>query len=110
MLAPAAPRQHPGRRGRLRGRGDTARDDRSVAELEGDRVVGVRARDKQGRAQTIRAAVTVGADGVGSTIATRIDAPVVWRARSAGAVLSATTPSCRPWATSGLTATGAAAA
>jgi len=54
---------------------------------EGDRVVGVRARDKRGRTQTIRAAVTVGADGVRSTIAARTGAPVVWRARSAGAVL-----------------------
>ena len=55
--------------------------------FEGDRVVGVRARDEQGRAQTIRATVTVGADGVHSTVATQIGAPVVWRARSAGAVL-----------------------
>ena len=54
---------------------------------EGDRVVGVCARDEQWRAQTIRAAVIVGADGVRSTIAARVGAPVVWRARSAGAVL-----------------------
>ena len=69
--------------------GADVRHETTVTSLlcEGDRVVGVRARDKQGRAQTIRAAFTVGADGVRSTIAARIGAPVVWRARSAGAVL-----------------------
>ena len=70
---------------------------------EGDRVVGVRARDEQGRAQTIRAAFTVGADGVRSTIAARTGAPVVWRARSPARSSIATTPSCRPSATSGPT-------
>ena len=59
----------------------------TTLSCEGDRVIGVRARDKQGREQSIRAAVTVGADGVRSTVAARIGAPVVWRARSAGAVL-----------------------
>ena len=54
---------------------------------EGGRVVGVRARDKQGRQQEITASVTIGADGVRSTVAARVGAPVVWRARSAGAVL-----------------------
>jgi flavin-dependent dehydrogenase len=69
--------------------GAEIRHETTVTSLlcERDRVVGVRARDKQGRAQTIRAAFTVGADGVRSTIAARIGAPVVWQARSAGAVL-----------------------
>ena len=69
--------------------GAEIRHETTVTSLlcEGDRVVGVRARDQQGRAQTIRATVTVGADGVRSTIAARVGAPVVWRARSAGAVL-----------------------
>ena len=69
--------------------GAEIRHETTVTSLlcEGDRVVGVRARDQQGRAQTIRAGVTVGADGVRSTIAARVGAPVVWRARCAGAVL-----------------------
>ena len=69
--------------------GAEIRHETTVTSLscERDRVVGVRARDAQGREQTIRAAVTVGADGVRSTIAARIGAPVVWQARSAGAVL-----------------------
>ena len=69
--------------------GAEIRHETTVTSLlcEGDRVVGVRARDEQGRARTIRAAVTVGADGVRSTIAARVGSPVVWQARSAGAVL-----------------------
>lgn len=51
------------------------------------RVVGVLARDAQDREHTLRAAVTVGADGVRSTVAAQADAPVVWQGRSAGAVL-----------------------
>ena len=51
---------------------------------EGGRVAGVRVRDAQGRERAIRATVTVGADGVRSTVAAQTGAPVVWRARSAG--------------------------
>ena len=54
---------------------------------EDGRVVGVRARDAEGRDHTIRAAVTVGADGVRSTVAAGVDAPVVWQGRRAGSVL-----------------------
>jgi flavin-dependent dehydrogenase len=54
---------------------------------EGGRVAGVRARDAQGRERTIRATVTVGADGVRSTVAAQTGAAFVWQARSAGAVL-----------------------
>jgi flavin-dependent dehydrogenase len=69
--------------------GAEVRHETTVTSLdcEGDRVFGVRARDQQGRELRIRAAVTVGADGVRSTVAARTGAPVVWRARSAGAVL-----------------------
>ena len=59
----------------------------TTLSCEGNRVTGVRVRDEQGREQSIGAAVTVGADGVRSTVASRTGAPVVWRARSAGAVL-----------------------
>jgi 2-polyprenyl-6-methoxyphenol hydroxylase-like FAD-dependent oxidoreductase len=51
------------------------------------RVVGVRARDGAGRERVVRAAVTVGADGVRSTVADQTGAPVVRRARCGGAVL-----------------------
>jgi flavin-dependent dehydrogenase len=54
---------------------------------EGGRVAGVAARDAQGRERTIRATVTVGADGVRSTVAAQGGAPVVRQGRSAGAVL-----------------------
>ena len=86
--AAAAPGPHPGRRGRRRGRGGTARDDRHVAALRG----GPRGRrpcpgqDRGGHRRSGRPSRS-GADGVRSTIAARIGAPVVWRARSAGAVL-----------------------
>jgi flavin-dependent dehydrogenase len=69
--------------------GAEVRHDATVTALdrEGDRVVGVRVRDRTGREQRITATVTVGADGMRSTVAARTCAPVVWQARTAGAVL-----------------------
>jgi flavin-dependent dehydrogenase len=54
---------------------------------EDGRVVGVRARDEHGRERVIRAAMTVGADGVRSTVATQVGAPIARQGRSGGAVL-----------------------
>jgi flavin-dependent dehydrogenase len=69
--------------------GVEVRHETTVTSLICDRgrVVGVATRDAQGRERTITATVTVGADGVRSTVAAQAGAPVVWRARSAGAVL-----------------------
>jgi 2-polyprenyl-6-methoxyphenol hydroxylase-like FAD-dependent oxidoreductase len=69
--------------------GVDVRHETTVSSLlcEGRRITGVRARDAHGREHTVRAAVTVGADGVRSTVAAQTDAPVVWQGRSAGAVL-----------------------
>jgi 2-polyprenyl-6-methoxyphenol hydroxylase-like FAD-dependent oxidoreductase len=69
--------------------GAEVRHETTVTSLlcEGGRVAGVAARDAQGRERTIRATVTVGADGVRSTVAAQAGAPVVWQGRSAGAVL-----------------------
>lgn len=53
----------------------------------GGRVAGVRARDRQGRQVDLKAATTVGADGIRSTVATQTRAQVVLRGRTAGAVL-----------------------
>jgi len=54
---------------------------------EGDRVAGVRAQDAQGRAVELRAAMTVGADGVRSSVASDTGARARRRGRAAGAVL-----------------------
>ncbi|MDF2966429.1 MAG: NAD(P)/FAD-dependent oxidoreductase [Nocardioidaceae bacterium] len=54
---------------------------------DGDRVAGVRARDPQGRERRLRAQVTVGADGLRSTVATASGAPVCRQGRTSGAVL-----------------------
>jgi len=69
--------------------GVDVRHETTVTSLrcEDGRVVGVRARNRQGRELSMRAAVTVGADGVRSTVAAQAGAPVVWQGRSAGSVL-----------------------
>lgn len=54
---------------------------------ERERVTGVRALDARGRAVELRAAMTVGADGIRSTVAAGSGARVRRRGRSAGAVL-----------------------
>ena len=54
---------------------------------EGGRVAGVRTRDRHDREHVTTATVTVGADGVRSTVAGQADAPVVWQGRSGGSVL-----------------------
>jgi 2-polyprenyl-6-methoxyphenol hydroxylase-like FAD-dependent oxidoreductase len=51
------------------------------------RVIGVRTRDRGGRSTDLRAAITVGADGVRSTIADLVEAPVVRSGSSGGAFL-----------------------
>jgi 2-polyprenyl-6-methoxyphenol hydroxylase-like FAD-dependent oxidoreductase len=50
-------------------------------------VIGVRTRDRRGRSTDLRAAITVGADGVRSAIADLVDAPIVRRGRGGGAFL-----------------------
>ena len=69
--------------------GVEVRHETTVTSLlfEDGRVAGVRARDGQGREHPLRAAVTVGADGVRSSIAARTGAPVVRQGHAAGAVL-----------------------
>ncbi len=71
------------------GAGVEVRHETTVTSLlsEDGRVAGVRARDGQGREHALRAAVTVGADGVRSSIAAHAGAPVVWQGHTAGAVL-----------------------
>jgi flavin-dependent dehydrogenase len=54
---------------------------------EDDRVVGVQARSGRAGELALRAAVTVGADGVRSTVAAQAGAPVVRQGGSGGAVL-----------------------
>lgn len=54
---------------------------------EGNRVAGVKALDQQGRQVELKAAMTVGADGIRSTVATHTRARVRLRGRTAGAVL-----------------------
>lgn len=54
---------------------------------EGSRVAGVRAHDQQGRVVELKAATTVGADGIRSTVAAHTSARVRFRGRTAGAVL-----------------------
>lgn len=54
---------------------------------EGSRVAGVRAHDQQGREMDLKAATTVGADGIRSTVAAQTGAWVRFRGRTAGAVL-----------------------
>lgn len=54
---------------------------------DGGRVVGVRGRDRDGAALTVRATVTVGADGRNSLLARRLDAAVTRTATTRSAVL-----------------------
>jgi flavin-dependent dehydrogenase len=54
---------------------------------DGDRVMGIRARDTRGRERQLRALVTVGADGLRSTIAAATRAHVCRKGRTSGAVL-----------------------
>jgi 2-polyprenyl-6-methoxyphenol hydroxylase-like FAD-dependent oxidoreductase len=53
----------------------------------GGRVAGVRAQDSQGRQVQLKAAMTVGADGISSTVAAQTGARVRRQGRSAGAML-----------------------
>ncbi|HJV14490.1 MAG TPA: NAD(P)/FAD-dependent oxidoreductase [Propionibacteriaceae bacterium] len=52
-----------------------------------ERVVGVRVRRRLGGSAGIQADLTVGADGVRSTVADQVDAPVEWRGVTASAFL-----------------------
>jgi flavin-dependent dehydrogenase len=64
--------------------------DTVVTELLRDRdgrVSGVRAQDRSGRSMDLRATITVGADGVRSTVAELVGSRVVRRGRSRSAVL-----------------------
>ena len=54
---------------------------------EDGRVLGVRAPGAGGREVPIRAALTIGADGVGSLVAREVGAPLVSRGRAASAIL-----------------------
>lgn len=54
---------------------------------KGDRITGAIVLDAQGRAQHIEAALVVGADGVGSSVARLVDAPVLRQARAATCTL-----------------------
>jgi flavin-dependent dehydrogenase len=54
---------------------------------DGSRVVGVRARDPRGRALELHAWMTVGADGIRSTVATRAGARPSRQGRAAGSLL-----------------------
>jgi flavin-dependent dehydrogenase len=54
---------------------------------EGGRVSGVRGQDRSGRTVELGAALTVGADGIRSTVADQAGAPFVRRGRSRSAVL-----------------------
>jgi flavin-dependent dehydrogenase len=51
------------------------------------RVLGVRVPGDSGRELSIRAALTIGADGIGSLVASEVGAPVVSRGRTASAIL-----------------------
>ena len=53
----------------------------------GERVVGVQIRRRGGQSTDLHATLTVGADGVRSTVARQVDAPISRRGSSAGAVL-----------------------
>ncbi|HEY2300029.1 MAG TPA: NAD(P)/FAD-dependent oxidoreductase [Jatrophihabitans sp.] len=70
--------------------GADIRHDTTVTGLvrdAGGRVSGVRTLDRAGRTAELRATVTVGADGVRSTVADAVDAPVRWRGRFGSAIL-----------------------
>ncbi len=58
-----------------------------VRRDRGGRVVGIEGHDETGRAIAVDAAVVVGADGLRSTIAERVGAPIVHRGAAAGAVV-----------------------
>jgi 2-polyprenyl-6-methoxyphenol hydroxylase-like FAD-dependent oxidoreductase len=70
--------------------GATVLDETSVLGLLRDdagRVVGVRARPRDGREVAVRAGLTVGADGVGSVVAREVGAHELTRGRTASGVL-----------------------
>ena len=70
--------------------GAIVRHDTTVTALlrdEGDRVNGVRVLDRSGSAVDLRAAITVGADGIRSTVADQAGAHVVRQGRSRSAIL-----------------------
>ena len=52
-----------------------------------DRVTGVRARTPGGAEMSFPASLTIGADGVRSTVATEVKAPMIWRGNTASAFL-----------------------
>ena len=52
-----------------------------------DRVTGVRARNPGSGEMSFPASLTIGADGVRSTVATEAKAPIIWRGNTASAVL-----------------------
>jgi flavin-dependent dehydrogenase len=58
-----------------------------LLRADDSRVLGVRVPDAAGREVPIRAALTIGADGVGSLVARDVGAPFVSRGRAAGAFL-----------------------
>jgi flavin-dependent dehydrogenase len=68
---------------------DVAHQTTMTALLRDDdgRVRGVRARDRRGRTSELRGAITVGADGIRSTVAAQAGAPFLRRGRAASAVL-----------------------
>jgi 2-polyprenyl-6-methoxyphenol hydroxylase-like FAD-dependent oxidoreductase len=62
----------------------------SVRELATDssgRVAGILGQDEDGRGVAIRAPITIGADGMSSTVARAVDAPVTRRGNAASAVV-----------------------
>jgi flavin-dependent dehydrogenase len=52
-----------------------------------DRVSGVRVRGRRSDSLSLYASLTIGADGIRSTVAAEADAPVVWQGRTASAFL-----------------------
>lgn len=52
-----------------------------------DRVAGVRIRDHRSSSMSLYASLTIGADGVRSTVAAEADAPVIWQGNTESAVL-----------------------
>jgi flavin-dependent dehydrogenase len=70
--------------------GAEVRHETTVTQLLHDnsgRVRGVRAQDRTGKVADLEAAITVGADGIRSTVADQGDAAVLWRGRSSSAIL-----------------------
>lgn len=58
-----------------------------VRRGRGDRVVGIDGHDESGRAIAVDASVVIGADGLRSTVADRVGAPIEHVGRAAGAVV-----------------------